>query len=131
MAAVALLACGLFVWLTHPRHQINKVGFESIREGMTEQQVEAALGGPAGDYTGGRCSPCYPPLGPLVPGEVLMKLLELPSGARVHRSKWVGEEAAVEVFFGPDGRVWGKWLLEVRQEEDTFLGVVRRLLLRR
>lgn len=34
-----------------PRHCINRDGFERIRVGMTEEEVESVLGRPPGDYS--------------------------------------------------------------------------------
>ena len=36
---------------------ITPASYERIREGMTEAEVEAVLGGPPGDYTNGRYVP--------------------------------------------------------------------------
>jgi hypothetical protein len=56
LGALALLGCGLIVWLTYPRHRLNQASYERIEVGMTLEEVEAILGGPAADYTGGRAS---------------------------------------------------------------------------
>jgi hypothetical protein len=52
LPAVLFVCLAVFFFL--PRHRINADGFECIERGMTEGEVEAILGGPAGDYTRGR-----------------------------------------------------------------------------
>ncbi|HMF16621.1 MAG TPA: hypothetical protein VKE98_05405 [Gemmataceae bacterium] len=53
------LAAVLFVGyvallLTRPRHRITQENVEAIEIGMLEKEVEAILGGPAGDYSANR-----------------------------------------------------------------------------
>jgi hypothetical protein len=51
LLAVALVLCGAFFALVGPRHcPVNRAACERIKEGMTQAEVEAILGGPPGDY---------------------------------------------------------------------------------
>jgi hypothetical protein len=100
LAGVALI--GLGVWIVagalRPRHNISQAGFELIRAGMTEREVETILGGPAGDYTHGRVDPseCIPS------GEWLLDGKE-----------WVGNESIVTVAFDEEGKVLHAQIREV------------------
>jgi hypothetical protein len=48
--AAVLLAGFLMWWLTAPKYRITEEAFGQIREGTTEEEVEAILGGPADWY---------------------------------------------------------------------------------
>ena len=49
-----LVVVGVMVlWLAAPKHRINEESFKLIREGMTQQEVEAILRVPPGDYSNG------------------------------------------------------------------------------
>ena len=51
IAGLALLVAACGVWMiVANRHGITADGYEKIQNGMTQQQVEAILGGPPGDY---------------------------------------------------------------------------------
>jgi len=69
MLAFAILGfCGFLslLWMV-PRHRINRESFERIMVGMTESEVAAALGVPAGDYCStpeGTILTCFIPDGP-------------------------------------------------------------------
>jgi hypothetical protein len=51
-----LLVAGSFWFfeLSPPKHRINVDGYQRLRLGMTEQEVERVLGVPAGDYGPGK-----------------------------------------------------------------------------
>ena len=49
-ALASLGALGLALWLLWPRTAINQTNYERIRVGTTLAEVEAVLGGPAGNY---------------------------------------------------------------------------------
>jgi hypothetical protein len=87
-----LVALLLTFWLLWPRPSaITPENALSLRSGMTLAEVEAILGGPARDETGGQ-------------GVVVhhAKWIFTPSAAL--RGQWVSEECAVEVDF-VEGRV--------------------------
>src|SRR4051794_12625345 len=64
----AVLLGGYFVlWLTAPRHNVSRESFERLQPGMAEPEVEALLGGPAGDYSSGPLVAALPPEGFLLP----------------------------------------------------------------
>src|SRR4051812_18243169 len=87
-----LLAGTLALWLTSPGHHITPERFEHIEVGMTQQEVETVLGGPAGDYSWGA--------EPWVESSKTMELLL----CRVVRTQtWVGDDAAIEVGFDRQG----------------------------
>ncbi|MFO0845374.1 MAG: hypothetical protein U0797_23825 [Gemmataceae bacterium] len=51
LLAVALVLIGFFMSLAMPRHcPVNHEAFGRIKEGMTQAEVHAILGGPPGDY---------------------------------------------------------------------------------
>jgi hypothetical protein len=115
LLAVAMLgALGIVWWAAGPRHRINRETIALVQEGMTEAEVEALFGVPAGNYSGGR-------------GE-----LAFMTGRRLRAlspscKEWVGDETGARVAFDADGRV--VWTLcGVVLYEETLLDRVRRWL---
>src|SRR5262245_59132749 len=93
---VLLLAAGYGVlWLTAPRHDINHKSFEAIKMGMTEQQVEAILGVPAGDYT----------TGPVIGWPEISSNGWAICWERQPHKSWISNEAAIHVYFDEQGLV--------------------------
>ena len=93
--AAVLAACLAFflltVWFTLPPTQPNfiEAQFDAIAHGMTEEEVESILGGPAGDYRGHGYAP----------------LPEKPFDTEYARD-WVGQSGSICVLFQRDtGRV--------------------------
>lgn len=81
------------ILLPYPDVRITKANYERIRGAMTQRQVEAILGGPAGDYqTGPTCS-CLRGIVSFTPEDA--SLTEL---------KWQGDEAEISVWVDPKGR---------------------------
>jgi hypothetical protein len=118
---VIATAAGLFLVLPLLKGQpgITRENFERLQEGMTWQEVESILGGPAGDYTSGRKTPnlnsikFFPPCfgGPIT-----------------HQRVWIGENSAITVCFYVDGKVlWKDWL-EVSGAGPTIWEYARSLL---
>jgi hypothetical protein len=109
LVAVALLGCGLFVWVVYPKHRINRDSFEQIRSGMTEAEVEAVLGAAAGDY---RTTPT----------------LEYFSTRLMPDRQWSCNECRVGVWLNPDGKVRKKEYLELVPRPTSLLDRFRHLL---
>jgi hypothetical protein len=94
LLAAALVLFGALLPLVLPRHcPVNRTACERIKEGMTQTEVEAILGGPPGDYT---TRPTIRKVGSLTP----------PRGAHSRSVKWWGDEGDALVWFG-DGVVIG------------------------
>jgi hypothetical protein len=87
LAAWVVVCC----LLMPPAERISTHSSRRIEPGMTRGQVEAILGGPAGDY---RTSPPRPP------DEALRAPLPLPPGER-----WQGDRHSVYVTFDARDRV--------------------------
>jgi hypothetical protein len=102
--ALALLGIAGPVALLIPRPGagITRENYERIGKGMTEAEVEDALGCPPGDYTGGRYAPpAYLPAGV----GLLIPDLNDPDFKWPKVAQWVGQDLAIEVWFAPDDRV--------------------------
>jgi hypothetical protein len=72
------------------RHNITRQSLGEIMPGLTEPAVEQLLGGPAGDYSGGKVT-----VGALD--------LVMPVGATT--KEWIGDDVAIIVCFDAGGRV--------------------------
>jgi hypothetical protein len=120
LLALMGLAVGLAVWTATPRHHINHVSYETIKAGMTAEQVEAILGAPAGDYLMGRAyyvAISGPDGGKRFP---LIKRPPIPG-----RSTWYADAAVIEIDFGPDHRVVAKRISYPEVEQLTPLDHLR------
>jgi hypothetical protein len=99
---LGLLRLGaVLTWLLVPRPGagITRGNVERIREGMTEGEVEAVLGCPAGNYSGKKAEGLSAiPL-------LVESRFPYPPAERVWRL-WVGEETAVLVAFEKRRAVW-------------------------
>ncbi|MCI0378840.1 MAG: hypothetical protein L0215_14630 [Gemmataceae bacterium] len=114
--SVLLLGAGYGVlWLTAgPRHRINHESFNRIQEGMTEKDVEAIFGVPAGDYTTGP----------------VMELKSDSGFSKVWRvdKPWMSNFSRIYVAFDERGLVVWKRYLPVVPEEESFGDKLRRWL---
>ncbi|MCI0381273.1 MAG: hypothetical protein L0215_27120 [Gemmataceae bacterium] len=90
-----LISVYLHYSLTTPRHRITEDSFAKIGAGMTEQEVEAIFGAPAGDYGPGKAYRI-----PRVSGA-----LEFVKEAVAPAKEWLAGEFAFRVGFASDGRV--------------------------
>ena len=116
LAAVALglLAGYLTLWRTGPQHRITRESFARIQAGMTEQEVEAILGVPAGYYATARVAfaECYD--------------LRVPAGAV--EKQWTCDEGTILVFFYPADRVCVSRFFQVAHVDESLLNKARRWL---
>ena len=109
----------LMLWLTGgPSHRINRTGFENIRKEMTEREVEAVLGVPAGDYATG-------PIRLITFGDAPKTTYFV---FRPAEKKWVGNEAVIEVWFDDNGRVEDKRIWGAYIAREPIFNRLRRLL---
>src|SRR5260370_221872 len=115
---VVLLAGYGMLWLTMPR-TINEENFQAINKGMTENEVEAILGG--------RCS-SNAPLGCLYFSQGGWGNLVKEEFVRNrHGKEWKGKISCLFICFNETGRVEETYLGFVIQDE-SFLAKVRRWL---
>jgi len=117
--AALLLAGYVTLRLTAPpRHRITQENIEAIRVGMSEDEVEAILGVPAGNYCSFECFYSYPAFARQEP-------TDLPG----NKKEWVGEDNCIRVRFDDSGRVaamrYGHVLGRV---SEPFLTKLRRWL---
>jgi len=136
LAAVLLAGYATFR-LTAPRHRITIESFQAIREGMTELEVEAVLGAPAGVYSTEAQTGFYLPKFRISwpakwiyasDADIFIRtgsdLIEKQGG-----KEWVGEELSIYICFNEGGRV-----LESRSGQvpptrnESFLAKLRRWL---
>src|SRR6266851_2691463 len=95
-----LLAASLlwFFDTSPPKHRINAEGYERLRLGMTEKEVEIVLGVPAGDYGPGK-------------GEILDYGMFTMASASIrtdpNAKKWLAGSFAITVCFDGEARVRG------------------------
>jgi hypothetical protein len=106
---VPLVAAGL-VW---PRTAITRANAAKIQLGMTLAEVEAILGGPPRDETGGRGWALD-----LIP-------IRFVSVDDVTTAEWIGADCAVRIEFH-EGRVDRKWVADVVEDEERPLDRLRR-----
>lgn len=117
----AFLTTLVVFWITAPRHPIGRDGCEAIQLGMTEREVEAILGGPAGDYTSGRPLVVVP----AKPGPFLTAA----EGRLISYVRfWKGDAGEVSVGFDRDGQVSCKRFDELTSAPESLLAKLRRWL---
>jgi hypothetical protein len=110
---IGSLGLGAGLWLVWPSASaINELNAARIQTGMTLAEVEAILGGPARDETGGRGGGLVTPIGSR----------HFPQGPD---AAWTSEDCAVSVYLR-EGRVYFTEAAPVFIFEDTLLRRVRR-----
>lgn len=94
--------------LSRPR--VTRANFARIQQGMTFDQVQAILGAPPGDYTGGRCEPAenYTPSF----GKV-GRFIAPPGLWREPPHAWTTYEGYIDVGFDQRGRATEKYFDDV------------------
>jgi hypothetical protein len=91
LALLGLAVLPVFWLPVLQRHRVNRESFKYVRAGMTEQELGAILGGPAGNYT----------TGPVHLYSV-KQILDPPSGAIC--KEWHGDDGSLTVWLN-EGRV--------------------------
>ena len=112
--AACLVVVGFALLTLLAKCPVTRENGEKIETGMTKQQVEALLGGPAGDYSGG------------------WYVAEWPDGLNggwLPREEWVGNRVAIAVWFA-DNQVFATKFGKVRPSGQGFWGWLHRLLRR-
>ena len=107
--ALALPAGGVTWYLTRPEPVITAERARSIQAGMTESEVEALLGGPAGDYAGGA-------IVTYARGGVGADETGYHQG-----TNWWGREGVIQVQFSKEGRVESAAYYPARSVERVTL----------
>lgn len=127
IALLTLLGAGLLACLTNRGHRISRESYNQIKAGMTEQELEGLLGGPAGDYTNGRyqvgyiAEPCS-----LCDEALYAEISEIRSSR-----DWTGFQGLVSVGLNERGRVVEKRYFPVCPVDpvgETLLARFRRWL---
>jgi hypothetical protein len=128
-ALVALAVAGA-VTVLWPWPRVTKESYERIKLGMTRGEVEAILGVPPGDYTGGptRSSRLKSEM------EIAHDLSWSGGSPETWGEWWKGDAADVMVRFSPSGlAVWKMYRQREREEQTTSENIqwrLRRLVLR-
>ena len=112
-----LFAGYLALWLTSPKHRIDRQGYGKIQLGMTEEEVEDILGAPAGNHAISSLRATEE----LVMGETSHWLDE----SKCTLKTWVSDSAEIGIWFSEDGKVM-KTLAGFRP--DNFFGKLRQWL---
>jgi hypothetical protein len=102
---------------------IAQANYERLREGMTLDEVQAILGDPAGDYTGGQCEPLSRPLISISQSKNI-RVIPRP----VTRRQWISDQGCICVGFTQGGQICRKAFLPVERQYTTFLDRLRRVL---
>jgi hypothetical protein len=112
-------ALAWFFWLAPRNHRISADSYNQLAIGMAENEVEAILGGPSGDYG--------PGTGQLVnPALVILNTVER---SRPHRQeRWMAGTLAITVWFNENGLVLAMARGEVYRPYDSRLEMIGQLL---
>jgi hypothetical protein len=97
--AVLAMASFLVVWFCLGSSRLRAHNVSAVRAGMTRAEVEALLGGPAGDYG-------YFPDGLHASGDgSVLQLFAEPTKGPVSAENWLDDNNSISIFFNSDGRV--------------------------
>jgi hypothetical protein len=98
LVVAAITAVGVIWWLP-PLPRVHRASYEQLQKGMTEEEVEAVMGSPAGDYT----------TGPVVHGDFHRPVLYVDRAELLVEWKtWVTDHAEIGVRFDRHGRLGEK-----------------------
>ncbi len=97
LAFLWLLSCllaslGVVWWITASTHNINEATVAMVQDGMTEAEVEALFGVPAGNHTFPQAEMFF----------ITGRRILAPSPSC---KDWVGDEVGIRVAFNANGRV--------------------------
>ena len=112
LAIVAVVS----MWLLRPHPRINEESFNAIQVGMTEQEVVAIIGAPAGNYGLGRAEE-----GDVFAVAAIMLELDHSTGPK---KDWFGPEKGIRIGSDLEGKVMTKRLYGVWREYDSPLDMV-------
>lgn len=109
MTGCLFVGLGLSILFPAPSARITKENYDRLKGVTKLKEVEAILGGPAGDYrTGPTCS--------CLPGFVSVAV----DDESLRRLKWQGDEAEISVWVDPKGRTsWRSYTLMKPQPVGT------------
>jgi hypothetical protein len=140
VGAVAAVAIG--VWLLWPRTALTRENAAKIQVGMTLTEVEAILGGPARDESGGKLVGDVDGEGDADPRErqrridcntVLLEIMETMVDRMLKRGRlphddlyWISDQVVVEVRVDENDRVFLVTTIPVRRADESSLDRLRR-----
>jgi hypothetical protein len=110
------MAVGLALLLPPRRDRPTSDPYEAIRVGMTESEVEALLGGPAGDRSTGRADFCI----------AMTREEHEAFHAALVTKEWVNDDALIWIGFDQNGRVNRKFATANRGGPPSWFDRVRR-----
>jgi hypothetical protein len=110
---VGVAAAAAALLFTQPSaSKITKESLDRIEVGMTAEQVERVLGGPAGDYRTGPTLAYYVPWLKISPG----------AGEIARWVEWQADAGTIVVGYDANGKASQKEFQKVTQAEQSFLG---------
>lgn len=112
----------LVLWkLFAPKHRINQEGYEKIKVGMSQDEVEAILLVPPGNYTGN------PEFDKKTFRFFFVKKHKEDFGNKpIQELEWLAREYAILVFFDNTGQAVLKYSTPMIPEEASLLEKIRR-----
>jgi hypothetical protein len=121
--SIMLLIAGAACWiLTSPRSSQFTAKFDMLKDGMNEEEVEAILGGPAGDYRTGETRP--PEIGLFVVGPQHSWCPGTPLETKV----WYGDDGDFTLYFNFQGEVVDKAFSPMELVDPPIREKIRRWL---
>jgi hypothetical protein len=124
MVVIAMVASG--VWMFWPRSAITRANAARIQVGMTVEEVEAILGGPARDESTGPCrlDPSGTEEGHALKLEVIWMYIEMRPGIQ-----WRSNSVVICVHEGREGQDWRVTEIKyvpMQRTEESPLDMLRR-----
>jgi hypothetical protein len=125
------VASAIGVWVLWPRTAINQANFACIHNGMTMEEVDPILGGPPRDETTGPTTVDGDLPDELGDGNGWVSTADHfdKDGRRdFARRAWTADRLSVLVDFDATARVCGKHVIQLRRDEESVFGRLRRWL---